>query len=72
MLPLEPGGPGAYAPSSGILSPGTGAADWELDRSLISSSRDTQAEMRDAIARKKTAERAIRLVTAPKRNLALV
>jgi len=56
-------------PSSGIFSPGTGAADCELARSLTSSSCETHAEMRNAIARNKTDGIAMRLITAGERNL---
>ena len=67
-VPLDPGAPGTKESSPEIFSPGTGAADCKLDRSLVSSSRDTQAEMMKAIIRSKTAGIAMRLITTGEAN----
>ncbi len=62
-LAPEPPAPGPRAPSSGSLSPGTAAPLCELDRSVVTSSLEAQAEIRNAIAKNRAAEKAKRLVT---------
>jgi len=60
MFALEPGAGGATLPSSGSLSPGTGAP---LCCSVITSSGEAQAEIRKAIAKNEAAGMTRRLIT---------
>jgi hypothetical protein len=62
MFALEPPAPGATLPSSGSLSPGTGAALRELGCSVITSSGEAQAEIKKAIPKSNAAGRVTRLI----------
>jgi len=53
-LPLDPAGPGEKVPWSGTFSPGTVPPLCELDSSMTASF-DAQAEIRNVIAKSKTA-----------------
>jgi hypothetical protein len=61
-LALEPALPGVTVPSSGSLSPGTGALR-ELGCSVITSLGEAQAEIKNAIAKNEAAGRRNRLIT---------
>ena len=60
--PALEGPPGVTVPSSGSLSPGTGAALRELGCSVITSLGEAQAEIRKAIAKNEAAGRITRLI----------
>jgi hypothetical protein len=70
-LPAEPIGPGAYAPSPGTVSPGTVAVFCKLDCPVVGSSGEAQAEIRNAIAKKKRAHLAKRLIIGTNLNTAM-
>jgi hypothetical protein len=70
-LPLDPAGPGAKLPSPGTVSPGTVAVFCELDWPVVGSSGEAQAEIRNAIAKKKRAHRAKRLIIGTNLNTAM-
>ena len=53
---LDPAAPGVRDPSSETLSPGTVAPDCELGAPVIPSSREAQAEIRNATAKNNTTE----------------
>jgi hypothetical protein len=61
-LALEPAVPGAKFPSSGSLSPGTGAALRELGSSVITSVGEAHPEMKKAIVKNEAVEKATRLI----------
>jgi hypothetical protein len=61
-LALEPPVPGAKLPSSGIVSPGTGAPLRELGCSVMTSLGEAQAEIKKATAKNEAAARARRLI----------
>ena len=61
-LPTNACAGGITLPSSGSLSPGTGAALRELGCSVITSPGEAQAEIRKAIAKKEAARRTTRLI----------
>jgi hypothetical protein len=63
MFALEPGAGGATLPSSGSLSPGTGAALCEPGSSVITSLDEAQAESKKAIAKNEAVSTATRLIT---------
>ena len=63
MFALVPAAPGVRLPSSEILSPGTGAVERKPDCSVITSSREAQAEIRNPVAENKTAKIAKCLIT---------
>jgi len=62
-LALDPGGPGAKVSSPGTVSPGTAAVPCELDSSVVASSREAQADIRNAIAKNKAAHSPKRFIT---------
>jgi hypothetical protein len=62
MFALEPPVPGVTLPSSGSLSPGTGAAFCELGRSVMTSLGEAQAEIKKAIAKDEATGRTNRLI----------
>jgi len=70
-LPLDPAGPGAKLPSPGTVSPGTVAVFCERDCSVVASSGEAQAEIRNTIAKKKRAHRAKRLIIGTNLNTAM-
>ena len=70
-LPLDPGGPGAKLPSPGTVSPGTAAVLCGLDCSVVVSSREAQAQIRNAIAKNKAAHSAKRFMTGTNLNTAM-
>ena len=68
---LDPGGPGAKVSSPGTVSPGTVAVLCEPDCSVVASSCEAQAEIRNAIAKNKAAPSATRFITGTNLNTAM-